>query len=787
MRRRFPLLLALALPLLLSCGRIKSCARSAIHGGDDDDEPKAPPVHSGPAAATPIRPHPRIWLDKPTLDALAQRRAAATPTWTRLDAKCKSLMEGPVEWPDGKDYPEGIGEGYQGSDYWEAVLDLALCAKVVETSDAPRKKAIVARVADVLEKMTAPADDPHAVNPLRDDGFGIRFFVTTMAIAYDWLDADLSPALKERVRSSMTRWIETWDQKGFGRDHPQGNYFAGYYCAKALAALATQGDFEKSPTWWNDWLERLHKAMVQPYYAKHMVGGGWPEGWNYGSFGTLNMTWPVWAAYTAKGVDLFHDPSAPYTFPFDQGLHIVHFSWPDRIHIDDRGTQFDGEFDEVAAAPIWTATVLPALLRRFNDPFAPVLQHYGRELRDRRKKLPPAWMDFLYWDAAAPEGDYSKLQRSYVAWGMQTAAMRSGWDEQAVWASFTAGTYVGSPDSGEMYFDQGSLAIVRGNRPLLVNATTALKRLAPGEKEPHGEDPIYEDLLGNHDKDPRKGNRTLFNVFYARQMPSDPKSDPAERYGQVAAVPGKPKTRLRRYEDKGAWVLLRGEHLEDMYRRGKKNVRRVTGWTRQVLYVRPSIFVVEDRTEVGDADLDQWLAFHLAAPIAPRASEAGLFDVGSPDAFAGTFAVVFPKDAVTKTVDALDRHKVMRVEVRPSAGARDKAQHWLSVLDAAAPGPGATKVHAIEGGAFGALIELAAGPLAVVSTEAGAAKYRAPVGATHYLTGFEPKQEVKITSVRDGAAFAVTVERGTGLHASDAGVVAFRLDDAGQPSAIGKP
>src|SRR5688572_16188382 len=191
-------LLFLAIPALVSCGRIKSCAKRVIRG-PQETETRAPPVHSGPAAATPVKPHPRIWLDASMQAELQKKVAAGDPTWKRLDEKCTARMAGPVEWPDGKDYPSpGIGEGYQGSDYWEAVLDLALCSVALKSKDAARSKALAARAADVLEKMS-DTSGPHAVEPLRDDGFGIRFYVTTMAIGYDWLHDELPAPLKEKL------------------------------------------------------------------------------------------------------------------------------------------------------------------------------------------------------------------------------------------------------------------------------------------------------------------------------------------------------------------------------------------------------------------------------------------------------------------------------------------------------------------------------------------------------------------------------------------------------------
>lgn len=64
-------------------------------------------------------------------------------------------MNGPVEYPDGSYYPTpGIGEGYQGEEYWQAMHDIALCSAVLRTIDAARAKALAARGADLLSKMS---------------------------------------------------------------------------------------------------------------------------------------------------------------------------------------------------------------------------------------------------------------------------------------------------------------------------------------------------------------------------------------------------------------------------------------------------------------------------------------------------------------------------------------------------------------------------------------------------------------------------------------------------------
>jgi hypothetical protein len=51
----------------------------------------------------------------------------------------------------------------------------------------------------------------------------------------------------------------------------------------------------------------------------------------------------------------------------------------------------------------------------------------------------------------------------------------------------------------------------------------------------------------------------------------------------------------------------------------------------------------------------------------------------------------------------------------------------------------------------------------------------------------DPRAEVHVTATKDGASFSIKIEKGAGLRASDGGVVAFKLDDAGQPVAVGPP
>src|SRR6185295_4242384 len=137
----------------------------------------------------------------------------------------------------------------------------------------------------------------------------------------------LSDADRAQIYAEINRWVTSFDQTGFGREFPNGNYFAGYYCGKALGALATEGENPNAAAMWNDWLNRIHFGMVQPYHAQWLSGGGAPDGWNYGPFELINMLRPVAAAFTAKGLDLIHDTAKPFAYPDGHVRWMTQFTW----------------------------------------------------------------------------------------------------------------------------------------------------------------------------------------------------------------------------------------------------------------------------------------------------------------------------------------------------------------------------------------------------------------------------------------------------------------------------
>jgi hypothetical protein len=755
-----------------------------------------------PMSALPIRAyatapaitasHPRLILDADTLAALRQRAADSTNSWKRLKAKCDSYIGGSVNYPDGNAYPDlpNLGQGYQGSEYVTAVISEAMCYQVLKSSNPDAAAPYGAKAVDILVKMSAPPGG-QGQDPCTDDGYGIRNYGVGFGLAYDWVHELMSADQRSQVYTTANAWITTWEQPGgcadFEYEHPQSNYFAGYFHAKAAIALATYGDNPSAPAMWDDWYNNQYGNRVQPFYAEHLAGGGWPEGYgNYAALGILNMSLPAREVMTATGVDLLH-ADAPYAFPVDSADYAMHFTWPSRVYFDDRDTNHaSGSVSPPpGATPVNMYQQLLGALTFWKSSKASVFHAYLNEVGTAMGggNYSDAWLEFLSVDPSGSTTSISSLPLSYFAKGMGAVSARSDWSKGASWMSFRAGPYVNNPAQGEEGFDQGSLALVRGNVPLLVNTYGWIVHEPNGSSD---EDLAYSDLYGTFNGSVYFGNRQMYNVYYVRSMSG---SSVAERFGQAAYTTesNSVRTQVSAYEDGADYVYLQSLHLEDMYRTFSAGAG-VKTWSRQVVYLRPSRFVVFDRTAEGSSSYDQYLAWHF--PASPTMSGNRL-DVTYNGTYAGAMTTVLPLGATSTTValyPSSNTKKVWQVQVRPPDSAT--SQQWLTVFDlsaSAAKAAKATPVNVTSGAVIG--VNLAADDgNSVVVTSSGAPgtpistafAYDVPPSVAHHvITGLAASTGYSIV-IATGGTWNVKVSPGGTYVSSAKGVLNFYVDASGK-------
>ncbi|MEO8802107.1 MAG: hypothetical protein ABI304_08460 [Rudaea sp.] len=763
-------------------------------------------------------PHPRLILDANTLTALRARAAANTPQWQRLKSYCDSFVGGTVNYPDQPGYPDApnIGQGYEGDGYWAPLWSEGLCYQTLKASDPTAATVYGAKAADIAVKLSVLYPAAHGENPCTDDGYVMRFFGVGMGILYDWVYDKLTPTQRTQIYTTANAWQTSWENvngcSGFAYQHPQGNYFSGYFHAKTVMSLATAGDNPSASAEWTNWLDTQFTTAasnpphigVQPYYAAHMTGGGWPEGFgNYGPLATLNMSLPAWEVKTATGADLVH-ANSPYTFPIDQADYLMHFTWPSRVYIDDRDTNHSN--GDAGAPPPGSANVglfmqVLGVLRYWNAPHANAFQQYANEVVAARGDDSDAWEAFLFYDPNGPTAALSTLPLSYFATGPNAVAARSDWSTTATWLSFRAGPYINNPQAGEEGFDQGSLALVRGARPLLVNGTGWIVHEPGGNA---AENRVYSDEYGNFDGTIYSGNRTIYNVLYVRSMNGNTVLAP---YGQVAnsAEDDHVQTRVAAFEDGHSYVYTLATNLQDMYRLDANHQPQVASWSREIVYLRPGRVVVYDRTIAGNTvgantSDDQFFAFHFPANPTSVSAPSGekRYDVTDASAFAGAMTTVLPTNAATTVIGmypanasepASNPIRVWQVQVRAPNNAA--SQQWLNVFDLAASATTvaiANKIVPTTGTATGTLLVASDGNAAVLfnsgnagTTIAGTIAYSIPAAATtNVITELPANAGYTITAAPAGGMLAVSLVPGGTQYSSAGGVLNFNL------SAIGK-
>ncbi|HEX4481570.1 MAG TPA: hypothetical protein VH082_12210 [Rudaea sp.] len=784
------------------------------------------------ALAQSTVPHPRLILDTATLDRLHAKITANSAQWQKLKHYCDSFISGTVDYPavggdqnvGSNDYPDAldIGQGYEGDGYWAPLMSEGLCYRALSASDPTTAAKYGQKAADIAVTLSTPTSDTmRSEDPCTDDGYVIRFYGVGMGILYDWAYDKLTPTQRTQIYTTANQWLGIWDSNGacpkipdgdpaFAYGNPLGNYFAGYFHAKTVVALATAGDNPSAPAQWTNWQNVQYNTApsnpphigVQPYFAANMRGGGWPEGFgNYGPLATLNMSLPAWEVKTATGTDLIN-AAAPYTFPIDAADYLMYFTWPNRAYIDDRDTNHsngDSDAPPPSSTNVGMFMQVLGVLRYWNAAHANVFQEYVNEvLAARGDDDVDAWEEFLFYDPNGTTAPLATLPLSYFAPGPNAIAARSDWTTSATWMSFRAGPYI-EGGGGEEGFDQGSLALVRGGVPLLVNGT------GWAVHEPGGDDDetrVYNDEYGNFNaNDIYFGNRTIYNIFYVRHMSGAKLLD---RYGQAGFDSTDAHTKVATYEDGSNYVLTLATNLEDMYVKDSANHAQVAAWSREVMYLRPNRFLAYDRTTAGNATGgntadDQFLAFHFPANPSVGSAPSGekRLDVTYDATYAGAMTTILPANATTTTIGMYPPNgsdagsapvKVWQVQVRaPNATA---SQHWLTAFDLdATSGTVATAsaINVTSGNAIGGLFASGGSQQAVLfnsgaagTTIAGSISYIVPKAQTAHTIAELPANAGYAVSVTiNGSNQTITVTPGGSLTSSPKGVLSFTVSANG--------
>ncbi|MBK8940905.1 MAG: hypothetical protein IPM79_25630 [Polyangiaceae bacterium] len=625
-------------------------------GGDEGGASQGGGAEGGQGAGDPVIPgeHPRIYLNDAERARLSTALAAPTAAADRYKAYVDAALEGNTPYD------------FQG---WHAALVYAL------TGDDAYADLAIAHVDAMVaedEALVAAGSSPLVA---ADSYLEVGPRVGDMAMVFDWCF--------DRVTDEQrTRWIAWGNQavfnvwhheeaswsgqpmpwSGWAVDDPVNNYYFSFLRATMLLGLATYAENPEAPLHLDFFRQTKIDGQLLEVYAA-LGGGGSREGTGYGvAMANLFRIYDVWEKSTGEDLAGLTDHARGSI------AHMLHSMAPTLDRIAPIG---DHARDSTAALFDYHRDYLLVLGALYPSDPASLVARTALSA----SSVPEAsqgfmrFSDFLYEPAGLETAPLSSLYPAYHAEGVGHVFVRSSWEQDATWASFIAGPY----DQSHAHHDQGSLTIFKD-----------------------------EWLAYDANIDSQSGIRLEEKLHNLVRI---------ESQGSVARmVEGAPPSTLLALQDEPSATFFAAD-LTSAY----GGAALVTSVRREVVFVKPSFFVVRDR--VGTSAPSAQRVFQLNTPLQPSVSSGRASIDGaasSLDLFVVRPAAVTPSVVDWDATDG-DMNGGYRIEVATSG---QEEALFLTVLSIDGEVASAT-----ASGAAGVTIAAASGDFTVSFSEEG-------VGAT---------------------------------------------------------
>ncbi len=405
---------------------------------------------AGVAGATPPEPtgpHPRMLLDKEVRAAWQEQAKAAHGPVVGAIALCN----------DARVTREHERAVYQGSE-WAKVLQACLVAWAA-TDDKDHAATAIRYFTALLDDLDEIGDHKGGdAAASRDDGYAIRNLGPYTALAYDWLYDQLSPELRAHARARWKAWLALYLQKGYRPHTPGSNYHAGFLIASTAIAIAQAGEAGADGA-------ALWRTVADEMWGKEMavalsddgvlLGGDWPEGWQYGPLAVASYALGARIAARA-GIEV---RGVPRWLGSVLKHHVYALSPADGLYAGG-----DTE-DEMANVP-------PKVLEMDAIALGEASPDDKRWARGELSRLQLADKDYLLYDALAAIGDKpvlaprAKWPTWYVSANTGTLYARTRWDDRAVWLVFECHATI---DTDHRHPDAGNFVVSRGRDDVIVD------------------------------------------------------------------------------------------------------------------------------------------------------------------------------------------------------------------------------------------------------------------------------------------------------------------------------
>jgi hypothetical protein len=720
-----------------------ACSRERWPGPKAEGSTSSPLRPMPAAPEEPLAPlgpggHPRILLTPERVAKLEALAHTQHPSWAAVQKNCGETVSGELE------------SGYEGEDWANAALDLALCARFAKGADygAAATKYLLALIDD-KEKV----GDKHGGLPAveANDGYSIRNRGFLAAIAFDWLFDTLPPEVRKHAADRFDAFCTWYAKDGYKHDDPIANHYMSYFGACAMGGVALEGEDPRGSA-----MRKRARAMwsgeIVPAY-KRLGGGDFPEGWQYARIPGSAIAFYVEAEGRASKRGEERKTVLDLPWLRESIAFQAHALEPDGRHCWD-----NADWSKKPATPFPQQLYAAALALPKGD-LAEEQALFLARAAVRPEEPNWNWLQAIADDPGDKGEDPRKGATSYLARGTGTVLARTDWGAGAVWIGMNA-----SPAFGDhQHLDQGHFEVVRGADALIID---------PGDYDSYAtithNSILVDDAHENLRWTPNQGIWGK-DVSIARFEDSGRAVYAEATFGAAYNPDGYPEEHRQR-------SVTRAERELVLSRAPIKGASGVSA--RLVIY---------DRVTVTKPTYGVTWAAH--ASVTPQ-SQANVtrISLGESSAIVST---LIPASATAKLLkeptlktdemfmknDPAEGIHSTRIEIASPKGHTER--RFLHVIAIGGSGDRLPAAELIAGeGAEGASLDgeayvfVASGPQILPA----AFTYTAPMAATrHIITGLMPAARYGFATLASAGACRVSVLPGGSIAASQAGTIAINM------------
>ncbi|MBU0662418.1 heparinase II/III family protein, partial [Candidatus Micrarchaeota archaeon] len=449
--------------------------------------------------------------------------------------------------------------------------------------------------------------------------------IAAIAIYYDWLYNELSPAERAQAISWLNTQCDSSMKEGYYINYPFHNYGIARGFAIGLAGAATYYENGNAETYLDSALNYWWKEMMMAFNEVGS-GGGWEEGPVYMFYVNKRITYFAEGMQTALGRDIYNE--TPWFR--DRMYYGMFLRWPplENCKYNKPCYRYPAFGDAERSRDLmlgYERIVNRMLIRHYADTtYAKNLEWYEEQ---ENQMYNFQVEDFLFALPDQPQQIPTEL--THYADGVGKVLMRSDWTQNAAQISFTAGPHI----TGHEHLDNGSFTIFNNGADLAIDAgiydgSGSMSRARDYAQYLHrgsahnipliympGEQ--FRRELGQESFDNDGGQRT--EGLLVREVNFNPADN--SKYDFWAKCPQggyqRQTAEITNFED-GAQYTYTLADLTNSYNNPEcafSNSPKVENVEREFLYLRPNYVVVFDRITSLDASYAKvWPLHTLAEP-----------------------------------------------------------------------------------------------------------------------------------------------------------------------------